>query len=231
LPHERYYQRIIAKDPEEALKVFQQVAATRPLPAVCETVVIPALSALERDRGAGRVDDESCAEACECIRDTLEAVLADPAGEQDVRAATGATLPAVTCLPVHPGADEVAAWIASCLLRKEGFDSPTPSTDLTVPERIDQIERGATVCLVMLPDPTLRHGRAMCKRLATRRPDLKVLVLVWEEAADLTTWRHRSLARCAVEVTTGISGLSTAARHLSSDPPADSPLRKTSSTV
>lgn len=57
-PPTRYYQRLLATDPEEASELIEQYLKEMPLEQVYENVMIPALGFAHRDRFRGRLDSD-----------------------------------------------------------------------------------------------------------------------------------------------------------------------------
>jgi hypothetical protein len=70
-----------------------------------------------------------------------------------------------------------------------------------------QIDPGEIVCVLTLPDVTLRLARAACKRVHVRRPGLPLLVMPWLAAVDPAEWRYRALAEATSGVATNTSEL------------------------
>jgi predicted PurR-regulated permease PerM len=201
---DRFYQRLMANDPDEATTIVEEVAATAPLPDVCETLLVPALAALERDHDAGKLTDAEYAAVCTNVREAFEELEDQGAAARPAVTAGGAASSAfaatqqnapgtVVCLPVKSGATEVAAEILSRLLLRANAPARTFSANLTFAERLQLIDAAETVCIVSLPDTTLRLARATCKRIQARRPELRIVVLPWGADVDPAEWRHRAL--------------------------------------
>jgi predicted PurR-regulated permease PerM len=207
---DRFYQRVIANDPDEAMTILEEAAVERQPTELYEAVLVPALAAAERDRASGKLDEAAYATLCEIVRDALDALeLRYPMAGIAAAAAAGAavaTEPAgggspapaprcrVACLPVKGGATEVAAAVLCRLLERAGHPSRTVSLDLTLAERLADIAGDEIVCLVAVPDPSLRHLRATGKRLVDQRSDLAVAVLAWGAAVDRSSIRLGALA-------------------------------------
>jgi len=197
---DRFYQRLLANDPDESMRILEKVAATMPFVEVCETVLVPALSLAEHDRTAGKIVEAEYTSACDTIRDA-----ADDLEHRLPPLVAGALAPGavrgVVCLPVKGGAVEVAGDLAALLLARAGHAVRPLSSDLTFVERVERIEANETVVLVTLPNAALRLANAVCKRLQSRRPELRIVVMAWGAIVEPTAWRHRSL----VESTDGIA--------------------------
>lgn len=219
---DRYYQRAIANDLDEAGRILAEVAGDAAIGDVHERVVVPGLRAAERDRVAGKLTEEAYVTVCDNIRDSLEemelrraavteggksrgATAVDPiGGDPHGGSQIGATA-GVVCVPVTGGANAVAAEILCRLLQQSGHVCRTLSRDLTFREQLASIAETETVCLVTLPDPTLRVVGAMCRRLREQRPGARIVVLVWGATVDATVWRYRSLAENANAIATTVA--------------------------
>ena len=57
-PQSRFYQRLLALDPEEATEVAEDFLATSSLTELYDVVILPALSLAEQDRHHGDLDEE-----------------------------------------------------------------------------------------------------------------------------------------------------------------------------
>jgi hypothetical protein len=200
-PADRYYQRVIANDPDEAIRILGEIATETPVAEILEGVLLPALTAADRGRAAGRLTVEEYDAACENIRDSLEALelhsVATSVGE-----AAQPQPGHIVCLAARSGACDVATDVLCRLLQRAGHACRKPAMDLPLGERLDSIGDADTVCLVSLPDPTLRQVRALCKRVKKGHPDPGVVVLAFGDNVDPTLWRYRSLADCSDAVAT-----------------------------
>jgi predicted PurR-regulated permease PerM len=214
-PSDRYYQRLMAHDAVEARRVLDEVGAEQPA-AVHEQVLVPALAAIERDRRAGLFADDVYAALCDGVRDSVDELEAsNPLVLADAAMANAAPMPGgVVCLPVSSGTHDVAAYMLSHMLRRAGLPARLISNDLTFSERLEQLAAQEIVCIVTLPDPTLRLVRALCKRVLARRPDLPIVVMAWGSADETEAWGHRTLvesthavAATAAELTLAVAGL------------------------
>ncbi len=214
---DRFYQRLMANDPDEATAIVEEVAARSALADVCETLLVPALAAAERDRSVGKLTDAEYTNVCDNIRDAFQE-LEDQVALAAASGGGGAAVTAfpakrehasgtVVCLPVKTGATEVAAQILSRLLVRANTPSRTFSSDLLFGQRLQSIEPGEIVCVVALPDTTLRLARATCTRILARRPELHVVVMPWGAVVDPAEWRHRSLASSTDGIATSAAEL------------------------
>ncbi len=89
LPTEtRFYQRLLARDPEEAAELAEQSFPDKPLPHIYDRVVLPALHLAEADRQRDALADEVQATIAEGVDTVIEALddYEDPKPEADAEA-------------------------------------------------------------------------------------------------------------------------------------------------
>ena len=112
-PAQRFYQRMIAMDAEDAVELVEQFLKDQSVIDVYDTVIIPAMSLAEEGRYAGSLDSTTEAYFLENTRELVEEIGAKPPAEPDENR-TPAT---VFCLPAKNAADEVACQMFVQLLR------------------------------------------------------------------------------------------------------------------
>jgi predicted PurR-regulated permease PerM/methylmalonyl-CoA mutase cobalamin-binding subunit len=198
-PAQRVYQRLLAFDYSEPLKLAKTQLETSSLASFCDEVLIPALTLAEHDRHAGLLNDEQDAfvlEAAEELVDELRdsAVAAEAAKTASGEAAldeslasakavdkTAAPTIRVLCVPLRDRADEIAAKMLAHLLSVEGFDVDSGSTDALASEVVDRVASSDTdiVIISVLPPIRPRESRLLWKRLRDRYPDLTIIVGYW----------------------------------------------------
>ena len=201
-PQDRFYQRLLALDPEEAVEVAEDFLKHHSLEALYDTVLLPALSLAEQDRHHG--DLEGPKERL--IIDTLRE-LVDDLGTRAQRVAIESrdnlnqphTTPvasndvSVLCLPARDEADEVAGMMLAQLLEARGVKTRLLSSKILVGEMLEQVaEQGVrVVCVSALPPFATTHARYLCKRLRPKFPELPVVVALWTVSARARTTRDR----------------------------------------
>ena len=127
---ERLYQRMLAGDPGEGAEITQDLLQERPLAAVYEEVVLPALRLAERDRQRRILLGEQRAVVTESFLQVV-AELGD--SEEPERAATAPAAPAsvasgwagtpVLCIAGRTGLDRVATALLAQLLARGGIEA------------------------------------------------------------------------------------------------------------
>ncbi len=211
-PSERYYQRLLAGDPEESLDVLDEFLPTQPLQKVYDTIVIPALARAEADFHYGRLDEARHRFVRQSIREVVEdmednappapAPPSPPAPDQKPRGNGNTEIKAdqqprmsvpkssrisILCLPARDEADEIIAMMLAQLLRKQGALGEAVSVTALASEMGEKVaERKAElVCVSALPPSAIGHARYLCKRLHARFADLEMVVGLWTSRADL----------------------------------------------
>lgn len=165
----RFYQRLLAMDEEEAAELVEEHLEAHSLVEVYDTIVLPALHLAERDRHRGVLDAERekfIHQVVGSLIDDLEdtplhppAEPAEPASvstrimvaagltaaepEPDPPPATPAARPGlsprVLCLPARDEADELAARMLAQVMQKAGFSAKVASVESLASEMVDQV--------------------------------------------------------------------------------------------
>jgi predicted PurR-regulated permease PerM len=173
-PHETMYQRLLARDVDEADAIVTRFMTEQSLDEALQ-VVLDALLALKRDLQAGRVSPEDGELVLSGIRDVLDeldATQRPPSAEPP--------LPHAALLMGAPGRDPLDAVVLELvrvLLRAEPVTLEVLSTDLMVGEALTAIEAKAPAAVVVpsLPPAGLAPARQLCMRLHARVPSLPLV--------------------------------------------------------
>jgi predicted PurR-regulated permease PerM len=191
--HSRFYQRLLAQDPEEAIEVAEEYLKTSSLEALYDNVILPALSLAEQDRHHGELDDTKQQFICQTIRELVDDLGAR--AKASVLAAEEATAPGVErlpkpvsqfagnvlCLPARDEADEIAGMMFAQLMLVRGITVEVMSTRSLAAEMLDRVAEhpAGAVCVSALPPFAATHARYLCKRLRPKFPKLKIVVGLW----------------------------------------------------
>jgi predicted PurR-regulated permease PerM len=174
-PHETLYQRLLARDDNEARTIVARYSAERTLDDACE-LVLNTLLALKRDLQAGRVSADDGADVLTGLRssvDELRVLSGAPTGE-DPKAR------APVLIVGAPGDDPIDALVLELvrvLLRDEPVTVEVLSTDMMLGEALAAIEAKAPAAVVVpsLPPAGLTPARHRCMRLHARVPALTLV--------------------------------------------------------
>ena len=167
---ERFYQRLLALDHEEAGALLEKYATAHGLAAGLEKVLVPALALAERDKARGMLEparERFIYEHAEAIIERLAA----PATADEGTAA---------CLvPAHDRADEIAAAALARLLpagRAHLLSAPASASE--VAEAVAR-QGCRVVCISSVPPHAAGHAAALTRRLRRHDAGLKIVVGLW----------------------------------------------------
>lgn len=192
-PHFVYYQRLLAKDDDEAEELFDDHVRRDGLASACEHVLVPALELAKRDRMRGSIEPEQLTFVLESAAEHLEEVpdgpseAAEDAEETPESSATATTAEAAADPPVLFGfalrdaSDEAALTVMSRLLDREACRFIPLSRTMLISEVVERLkeERPAGLCILSVPPGGMAHARTLCKRLRAAVPDLNIAVGRW----------------------------------------------------
>lgn len=197
-PAERVYQRLLAFDYQEPLKLAQKHLKSSPLVNFYDEILIPALILAEQDRHAGSLSEEQQQFVQEAAEDFVEELgdpvsatralgaTADDAATDDVGASDhqhddGTPLARILCLPLRDEADETTSRMLGQLLKSEGFQVDAGSANALTSEMVDRV--ATTECdlvvISVLPPIRPRESRLLWKRLRHAYPELPIIVGYW----------------------------------------------------
>jgi hypothetical protein len=184
-PAERVYQRLLAFDYREPLKLAHHELKEGTLVKYYDEVLLPALEMAEQDRHEDLLNDEQAEfimEAAEDLIDDLRdaAKPAEPPSEDatDVDSKQSAR---VLCIPLRDQADELAARMLAQLLAAEGFHAQSGASDSLTSELVEQVAESECdiVVISVLPPISPRDSRLLWRRLRSRFPHLPIVVGFW----------------------------------------------------
>ena len=185
-PAQRFYQRMIAMDAEDAVELVEQFLKDQSVIDAYDTVIIPAMSLAEEGRYSGFLDPTTEAYFLENTRELVEEIGAKPPAEPDGNRTTAK----VFCLPAKNAADEVACQMFAQLLR--GTAARVLPIGISTDELVQTIfaARPDVVCISGVPPQATRRVAVRSRHLRTLFPDLGIMAAVWSDA-DLTSVRAR----------------------------------------
>ena len=133
-PHARFYQRLLAQDPDEAAEIAEEFIADRSVEALYDELILPALVMAEQDRQRGSLLPERVSDLADAARGIIddyadwEPPAAARAEETDGTPATAQILAqarapreAVLCVGARSSLDELAAAMLAQLLQRRGY--------------------------------------------------------------------------------------------------------------
>ena len=195
-PAERAYQRLLAFDFHEPLRMAQKHLKEQSIASYYDEVLLPALRMAEQDRHDELLNEDQSMFVLEAAEDLVQELGDDAFAAITAKADTAARTPLaigaaasddvavaarVLCIPLHDQADETASHMLAQLLVAEGFDVVTESAKSLTSEVVDRVADSESdmVVISILPPIQPRDSRLLWKRLRRRFPNLPILVGFW----------------------------------------------------
>src|SRR5262249_39832296 len=134
---ESLYQRLLARDPEEATEQAEEFARDKSVEAFFDEVAVPALILAEADSDRGVLTAHGRAVIAEGIAALLDTLAEDgPVAAEDAGAARP---PAIACLAGRNELDLAAAWLMQYLLRRRGHQAVVFAPDALSTFNLDRL--------------------------------------------------------------------------------------------
>jgi predicted PurR-regulated permease PerM len=199
-----FYQRLMARDVDEAAELIEEFAGNHSPQAVYEEVLLPALLHAKKDRDRGELEADSYEFVLQGMRETeedLASVLAEHAKNKN-KATTSKAI-ALGC-PGRDEADELAMRMLGQLLQLSGYTLEIISAQRLSAEVLERIGRDppAVVCIGSLPPGGLAQARYLCKRIRQQSPDVKIVVGRWGDKENVERMEARLHTAGADQVAT-----------------------------
>ena len=190
-PEEKFYQRILANDPEEATEQAEEFAKERSLLEFFDEVAIPALARAQSDSDRGALSPEDRATFQSAIETMVENLSEDekaPATPERPQALKAEPRPDIICVAGRNELDEAAASLLVNALRLEGrIDlAPPLSADALSADRshLMLFKDASLVCLSLISTSSPARARFLVRRIRRRAPGAVVLVGLWGSNAS-----------------------------------------------
>ena len=167
-PEARFYQRLVARDQDDAIALAEEYAAEHGDAEVFDTLLIPALALIETDRHKGALEQQNERFAFDVMRQIFELL-----PERDEQPAA----PHVCILPARDEADELAgAMLARLLPGSQLFSAKSLAS-----EKLERLGHDAcrTVCISAVPPHAASHAGFLARRLKREFPRLRIVVALW----------------------------------------------------
>ena len=200
-PGERFYQRLVAMNPEEAEEILQKQLKGSSFVEVCDTILIPTLHMAELDRSQGGLDEEREESVFQNMKEIIGEMIEQSPDKQITKQKGNGVL--VLCLPAQDQADEIAAQLFSAVLQEDGIHSQFGSGQSLTGEQVDEVDRYSPgfICISAVPPAAVLHSRYLSKRIRSRFPQIPILVGLWN-AGDIAAATDRLKAAGVDEVVT-----------------------------
>jgi len=193
-PAQRFYQRLLAADPDEATEQAETSMKDQPIGAIYDEVVIPALALAQFDRDRGALEPDRLAvltESALAVLENLEEQDSGPAvsaeaGVPDISGKTTLRQPTVLCVAGGGELDRVAASYLSDLLRRDGLAPRLLQLDRGIATRGGFDTAVDVVCLSYMKANATAQARYLVRRLRRGLPGAAIIAGFWSHPAGLS---------------------------------------------
>jgi hypothetical protein len=179
-PELKFYQRLLARDPEEATEVAEEYLEGESLDKLYDAVIMPALGLAEQDRLRGSLDRETVQEIAQDTIGVVEELAEDEEQASDEAAVSDAGT--VLCIGARNALDEAAAAMLAHLLQRGGLDASTVAREAIAGRNLARLEREgvALICLSHVNPAATQHAHRLTRRLRQHfGPEVRIMVGLW----------------------------------------------------
>jgi predicted PurR-regulated permease PerM len=187
-PPERYYQRLLADDAEDAQELLEEFEKNLTREESYDQILIPTLEMAERDQNLQVLDPQRRDFVWQIMKDHVETAAARAPASPESKTPT---LPVdrvirVVCLPAGDFADEIIGLMLTNLLTERGYQASTVSSSPLASERVDAIAtlNADLVVVSAMPPGASLHVRYLYKRIRAKFPSVRLLIGLWNTPAD-----------------------------------------------
>jgi predicted PurR-regulated permease PerM len=190
--HTSYYQRLVARDQDEAVELVEDTLRTHSIAEVYEAVLVPALYAAKKDQARANLTDEDMHFIVQATQEIVEdlglrpppnALPDTPAAATPAPDTDAPPLPKVPMMfcPAHDEADALVLLMLQHLLDPTRYDVEILPAAMLTSEVVSLVEQQGVglICLGSLAPGGIAQTRYLCLRLRARFPDLKIVVGRW----------------------------------------------------
>lgn len=196
-----FYQRLVARDQDEASDLADDYVRERGLEAFCEDLLLPAVTRARRDLERGDIDARTLDYVYQATREALNEAASPPAEDGTPRAAV------VLACPARDEGEELALRMFATIMQASGYRVDVVSSKALAGEMLEQVHesRPSVICVGALPPGGLAQARYLCKRLRGQCPKGKMVVCRFGHEDDEDTMVQRLKAAGADFVATTLA--------------------------
>ena len=204
-----FYQRLLARDQDEAADIAEEYLKTHTLGQTYDGLIIPSLNYAKRDLENNNLTEDDQHFILEASRDLVEQIATlQRVSVTEAAAATTdqdtAPIQKVSILgcPARNETDESALLMFKELLDAKYCDLALITAERLTSEVVALVEekKPALICIAALPPGGMAHTRLLCIRLKASFPDLKILVGRWGLTENLERNREQLLSAGVYDV-------------------------------
>jgi predicted PurR-regulated permease PerM len=209
----RYYQRLLARDQDEAADIVEAYVNTDGRESVYDAVLLPALYYAKQDRDRGLLTEGDVQFVGQATREILEVLAHDaPApserdtGDLSVSDPGANTRVWIVGCPARDEADALALEMVRHLLDPARYRIEVSGTGMLTAEVVAWVDlhRPPLLCIGAVAPGGLSQTRHLCKRLRSQCPELKIVVGRWGLHDEKDADRQHLLAAGADHVETTV---------------------------
>jgi predicted PurR-regulated permease PerM len=194
-PEINFYQRLLARDQDEATDLVEQFVQMQPPATVYDRVLLPALGLAKQDRESDELTPDAEKFIYQAIEEIVEYLAAfDPPSAADQEEAHEAEpaedslpKPLVFGCPARDEADRLSLQMLAQLLGPSVCRFEVIPVGITAKKLVSRVqaERPALVCIAALPPGGLAQMQYLCKRLRAEIPKQRILAGRWGPSGSL----------------------------------------------
>ena len=192
-PSISFYQRLLARDQDEALDLILKTAKTESADSVYDTMLVPALVATKANRATDDIseaDEQYVVQSIHEIVDDLSSATKQGARTSgaDERTAAMSSAPPVLIFgcPARDALDRLGLEMLQRLLDPSHWIMDLVPQETLTSELLELVaaKKPSLVLIASVPPGGLAHTRYLCKRVRASFPELRIIVGRWGHAAD-----------------------------------------------
>lgn len=175
-PSTQLYQRLLSGQYDESYKLIQHFAQSRPLLAVFDQILVPALRRIDADRRAGLIDADAAARGYTLIDRAIHEL-----PQPRIRPAIINDGRPLLVIPARDGADVLCGRMLQRFLADRGMIVDLSEVGQFAAEHAESVAaRAPAAVLISALDRTRApHLRYLLRRIAERNPDTMLIGGVW----------------------------------------------------
>jgi predicted PurR-regulated permease PerM len=178
------YHRLLTMDDQGARSIVDQSRSACSLLDVYDSVMIPTLSMVERDRHKGAIDPDREEFIFMTVREMMSECVQHMPKLTHHPDSIGAGR--FLCVPANDESDEIAASMLAQVLAAEGHVSIVLANDDRLPRSIRMIAptENDVVCISALPPFAFGPARRLNAQLRRRFPKIRIVIGIWGFSGD-----------------------------------------------
>jgi predicted PurR-regulated permease PerM len=209
----RYYQRLLARDQDEAADIVEAYVNADGRESVYDAVLLPALYYAKQDRDRGLLTEGDAQFVGQATREILDVLAHDaPApserdtGDLSVSDPGADTRVRIVGCPARDEADALALEMVRHPLDPARYRIEVIGASMLTAEVVAWVDlhRPALLCIGAVAPGGLSQARHLCKRLRSQCPELKIVVGRWGLHDEKNADRQQLLAAGADHVETTV---------------------------